>query len=425
MSKLTNLLSTNNIGENKTTKRCSCQYDIFSADDKQIGYEFQYLCFINELLKLKINQKISYEVKDDIHIETNSGKSILIQVKFTSQKNVQNKPINLTEKSIDLWKTLSNWVKIITDESLGRNEILEQIKFLNNTTFVLLTNKDLTNNMVIKKIMEYKEGKLSEELLSKYLNEIEKESGQTILPYIKEVQKLDLQVLKKFVVNIKCRKLESDIYNELNSSIRNMMVSPNRVNDVLKDLYFELKKDFFDKVLNGTHQTISRQEFLDKYTICFQKNNTTTLLYRTFKPQLPPNLIEQKFIKELIEIGEIDPIEDVSQIEDYTAQMLTLNENLAKWHNDGDITSDIINNFHRNAFFQWRNQHKYSHLKTANENEDKYNALDCLSEIRKIQLKILNLELEISSSNGEYYHLANDGKIGWKRHWRKMYNEKL
>ena len=36
-----------------------------SADTKEIGFDYQYLCFINKLLDIKVGQKITYEEKDD------------------------------------------------------------------------------------------------------------------------------------------------------------------------------------------------------------------------------------------------------------------------------------------------------------------------------------------------------------------------
>lgn len=112
-------------------------YEKTSADSKEIGFDFQYLCFISKLLDLNINQKITYEEKDDIHIESPNGKLTLIQIKHSIQTNIDGETKNLTELDTDLWKTLYNWTQVITDPIDGRKNKKEQLEFLKNTKFAV------------------------------------------------------------------------------------------------------------------------------------------------------------------------------------------------------------------------------------------------------------------------------------------------
>src|SRR5690606_29203297 len=107
-----------------------------SADSKSIGFDYQYYYFLNELLQIKEGQTVGYEVKDDVHIEMRDGMETLIQLKHSISSTG-----TLSEKDEDLWKTISNWIDIITDSTLGRSASVSQIEFIKKTNFLLVTNK--------------------------------------------------------------------------------------------------------------------------------------------------------------------------------------------------------------------------------------------------------------------------------------------
>ena len=96
--------------------------DKTSADDKSIGFDYQYYYFLDRILNLKTGQSVGLEVKDDVHSELNADFNILFQVKHTVQKSAKGVPVALTELDSDLWKTLYNWSQVICDETQGRNE---------------------------------------------------------------------------------------------------------------------------------------------------------------------------------------------------------------------------------------------------------------------------------------------------------------
>ncbi|MCX0360914.1 hypothetical protein LI034_07865 [Clostridium perfringens] len=99
-----------------------------SADKKSIGFDYQFLYFIYRALELKPEEKIGYEVKDDVHIELVDGREIFLQLKHSLQTNVDKNIINMTEKDADLWKSLYNWNLSINEiENIRR--VHKKIKF--------------------------------------------------------------------------------------------------------------------------------------------------------------------------------------------------------------------------------------------------------------------------------------------------------
>lgn len=86
-----------------------------TAGPQAIGFDYQFYYFMYLSLQLSKGQKIGFEVKDDVHIDTPEGQ-ILYQIKHSIQKNKDGETQNLTLMDIDLWKTLSNWADMINSE---------------------------------------------------------------------------------------------------------------------------------------------------------------------------------------------------------------------------------------------------------------------------------------------------------------------
>lgn len=396
-------------------------YEKTSADTKEIGFDYQYLCFISKLLDIKIGQKIAYEEKDDIHIESSDGKLILIQVKHSIQTNTNHEIINLTKLDLDLWKTLYNWAKIITDSNAERSKVQKQLSFLQNTHFVLLTNKNLATNPVLLKIKALKDGNLELKEFKDYLDSLKKQTdSSTIVEYINTLSSLNKQVYECFINNILTEQTKTNIIERIKQQIREKMIKQSRIDDVFGSIYAKLKIDFFEKVHNGEKQVITYDEYLDIFTPIFENFKTTLLPYRYFKRLLPDNIAEQYFIQQLIEIGDISE-NDIVEMADYTESMLQMKMNLDKWYEDNELTIEDIENFHKETFNIWKNNHKKHH--TNSSNEDNMNAYACLSELREKLLKIQQTELQTSPSNGEFYYLSNEKRLGWKKYWQEKYKK--
>lgn len=408
-----------NLGEERT------RYDLTSADAKIIGFDFQYFYFINELLKLDEGQSVGFEAKDDVHIEVTSNKTVfiqLVQLKHTIQKNKKKRPINLTEKDDDLWKSLSNWSKVICDLSNGRKTIKFQLDYIKNVEFLLATNKKISKNKAIANIKKLKSKKLSFSNFKNYLSELAiNTKDESVRNHIEDILHMNSRVMGNFIKKIKFIDTGDEIINSIKLNIQRKMIANNRVNDVFNELFSELKQDFFNTVKNGEHQVITFDEWMRKYTCVFEKNRQTILPVRSFKPVFPSDLLKQPFIKELIDIGEINS-EDLSQVAEFSECMLNIQMNLDNWYTDGEITMSDQERFHKTAFSIWRNSHKKSHRTTKHDlSLNNSNALNCLDDIRTKELKMITTDIGIDLSNGEFYYLSNESKIGWKIEWEANY----
>ena len=137
--------------------------DITSADTKQVGFDYQYLYFMDRLLQLSPGDEIGYEALDDVHvISSTTGETAYIQTKHTIDLSSDGTPVNLTTLSEDLWKTLSNWSQLIKDPQEQRNTESSQLSFINRSKFILVTNRNTTNNSVSLLLDKTKENDCAE-----------------------------------------------------------------------------------------------------------------------------------------------------------------------------------------------------------------------------------------------------------------------
>jgi hypothetical protein len=399
--------------------------DITSADSKQLGFEYQYLYFIVRLLQLHPNEEVGYEALDDVHVVSyNNQKTYFVQLKHTVEVAANGEQANLTKLSDDLWKTLSNWSKLITDTTEGRKEKVAQRDFINNSNFVFVVNRIIEENEIVTHIQQLKESTITGNQFISFLKELQNKTKDTAIKgYICNVIKLGIQVLVLFMKNITFVNTPNSLFDTIREGIRNKMIADEYIDEVLGSLYLQLKEDFFDKVQRGRHQIITHTEWTRKYQSVFNVYRATLLPIRIYHPLLPKHLEQQYFVKELVEIGAIDWENDgLAEIAELTEHYLRVKLQLDDWYNEGRITYTVLQEFHKDAALNWKRIHQYCHRTTKNNpSKDIENALMCFDNVMKEKLTLLSAELGMSMSNGEFIKLANEEKIGWKYSWKEGY----
>ena len=161
-------------------KKEKTQSEIASAEKKSIGFDYQYYFFLWKLLSLETGESVGLEVKDDVHTELNNDEQIFYQIKHTIKKKADGSAANLTESDNDLWKTLSNWVKIITDKADDRADKNKQLAFIKKTCFVLASNKSSSDsNKIVKSIIDLHDNTITINNVKKTFNDFSKKCSNT------------------------------------------------------------------------------------------------------------------------------------------------------------------------------------------------------------------------------------------------------
>lgn len=386
--------------------------DKVAAADKAIGFDYQYYYFLYKVLTMKKGETVGLEVKDDVHTDLAHNHQLLVQVKHTVQEGAGGKPINLATLDSDLWKTLSNWSKIISDAVAERTSPEEQLVFVGKTDFLLVSNKSETTQNNFIQVLENPSN--ARELI---MGIRKSASGKETLGYIDDVQTLDDNVLQLFIKHLSL-ELEVDlIIRRCKDSLEEMRYSPERVDRLFRDIDSQIRQDNFMTVRNGEKIEISFEGFNKKYQRFFDIARSKELVIQRYYKPLPEALNEQLFIRQLLDVGDISD-DDVGDMASYTTHMLTAKSNLEYWDQQGELTPEEISTFKEDAKLKWRNKF---HSVFRGSIGDSDRALEVLDAMREVQLSINQQSLGDSFSNGEYYRLSDIPEIGWLKNWEDKY----
>jgi hypothetical protein len=400
------------VSETKTSEKMRTVTDSAAADDKSIGFDYQYYYFLYKVLCLKKGETAGLEVKDDVHTDLANDYQLLVQVKHTVQENASGKPINLATLDSDLWKTLSKWSKIISDVTADREEEKEQLAFLRKTEFLLVSNKSETKGNEFLKVLENPTD------ARRIIGEIRTNAkGSKTLEHIDDVLSLDDDVLRLFMLNVGFELGEDEIIQKCKDAIESDKIKLERVDHVFRDLDSQIRQDNFMNVRNGEKITISFSQFQKKYRCFFDRERNTGLIVRKIYKKLPDVLAEQTFIKQLIDIGDLSA-DDVSRMARYTEYALRVESNLETWVQDGDLTPDDLDRFRDESQLHWENNFRFMY---RGKEDDSSIALNLLHEMRKLISKVAGEEMDLLFSNGGFYLLSDIPEIGWLKSWEEKY----
>ncbi|NLC92541.1 MAG: hypothetical protein GX677_03625 [Treponema sp.] len=389
----------------------------FSAAKSELGFEYQFYFFLWKLLKMKKGETVSWEVKEDVSLDLSDGTTYLFQIKHTIQKKIDETPINLTEMDSDLWKTLSNWSKIIID----RGDLSKQRDFINNTFFVLATNKSQLNNTILKNIDDYKDGKIQLPVLRASMLKLQNETKNKILSdYITNCLNLKDDIFLLFFNNLQFELEETDLIQRCKDAIEEKMIPSSKVDKVYDLLYSNIRNDNYITISNGNAVSISFEDFHKKYKRCFEIYRSGELVINKSVPNMPKSIENQLFIKQLVDIDDIASDDLDTQIE-FTRFKLQLERNLDDWCQSGDITGIEKDDFLENGVVLWKNEFRSKYRKLSDP--ALFGKIGCqiIDELRKKVLNIKNQDIPSSLSNGVFYHLADIPKIGFSKNWESTY----
>ncbi|MCD2514620.1 hypothetical protein [Comamonas endophytica] len=390
------------------------------ADDKSIGFDFQYYYFLYRILNLKTGQTVGLEVKDDVHSELDADFNILFQIKHTVRKNAEGGAIALTELDSDLWKTMRNWAEIIVDKAEGRMGLPQQLDYVRRTEFHLVTNKSLsTKNEFIAKVAEFQDGVCDLKAIQKHLKYLEEKTEDgTIKGYIRTVGKLEKMVLDAFLRNLKFELEVDDIIQRCKQALREKIISEEKIDFVFERLDSNIKSENFIAIKNGESIVISFEQFSMKYRRLFDSGRSKQLQYYQFSPELPEDIFAQRFIRRLVEIEDISPGDEEDAVE-YTRHKLRLTTLLGRWVQAGDLVQDEVMALHEDVVLRWRNNFRGAFRKCNNPAAVIDAATAILKTLRSEKFQLNADQLPTELSNGELYHLSDVGRIGWHQDWVK------
>ena len=405
-----------------------------SADKQSIGFDYQFLYFIYRALQLKPKEKIGYEVKDDVHLELENGNEVFIQLKHSTQSNKDSSIINMTEKDVDLWKTLYNW-----NLSINEHAKKDKIEYISNIEFLLVTNKNNKKNKFFIETEKLKNKLIKIEDYKNYILELYKSiEGETnysknLKKYMRVILEQEDNLLNLFVNKLNFTLGFDDLVKKIKDQILSNHIDERKLDEIFERCIGNLSIWKYENIKKNEKVFISFEDIDKRIKNCFiygrNREFPRVLKQKIF---LPDKLEEQNFIKELIEI---DYLEDMTQVEfaKYTTIKLKIENLLESWIQENYLTESDKDEFLNQCISLWANYHRQAHKESKKAirkgvvlgeelQELLYdNAINCLYEIKKLFLNLYGENLSIDESNGTFYYLSDQLEIGWKLDWEKRY----
>lgn len=392
------------------------------------GFDYQFLYFINRLLKMADKRDdVSYEKYDDVSMSSEEG-LVYFQLKHTIGGRNQ-KTVNLSLRDYDLWKTLAVWIDITNKQDEDK-----RIDFLESNSFVLVTNKNPVNNPFWMELQKYQKGEMSFDELKKFYTKVYDETGEskrkevngqkgkTTKGYIKCLIDFDYadQLLKSMSI---C--FEPDLKKEILESLE---LNKNIPHKNVEEAYQELLGMIRDKYYSDQKDSYTREEFSKVFDrICQKYRERKFTFKRNTMTKLPPHLEDQVFIKQLMDVEDIS-LEDDPLIVEYTMEKFDYINSIRVATKNDDVSEEEVENVRADAVRYWRQKYKLYMGRINPDDNDKIieKASDLLNDIRDKNIYFVEKEIESYFSNGCFYYLSDkdsehEPQIGWRPGWEEKY----
>lgn len=392
------------------------------------GFDYQFLYFINRLLKMADKRDdVSYEKYDDVSMSSEEG-LVYFQLKHTIGGRNQ-KTVNLSLRDYDLWKTLAVWIDITNKQDEDK-----RIDFLESNSFVLVTNKNPVSNPFWMELQKYQKGEMSFDELKKFYTKVYDETGEskrkevngqkgkTTKGYIKCLIDFDYadQLLKSMSI---C--FEPDLKKEILESLE---LNKNIPHKNVEEAYQELLGMIRDKYYSDQKDSYTREEFSKVFDrICQKYRERKFTFKRNTMTKLPPHLEDQVFIKQLMDVEDIS-LEDDPLIVEYTMEKFDYINSIRVATKNDDVSEEEVENVRADAVRYWRQKYKHYMGRINPDDNDKIieKASDLLNDIRDKNIYFVEKEIESYFSNGCFYYLSDkdsehEPQIGWRPGWEEKY----
>ena len=392
-----------------------------TAGDKVVAFDYQFYYFIYLALDLRHGDKIGFEVKDDVHIDMQNGTTILFQAKHTVSTKADGTPDNLTTLDVDLWKTLNIWVDMVkASESI-----------LLNHCFYLVTNKGEGNNEFIESHILFKIDNDVDKIINLLKKLKNKTQNKEIKSSVNSILSIGKKKIKLFFSKLYIETSIDDIIDRVKIKIYEHCHQKDLVDAVFESLSSNMNMAKYLDIKDRKKFEITFDDFNNRFGKCFKVAfEKKPLPKRTYPINLPDNLEEQLFVKQLLDIGEITSGD--SQIIEYTTQMLQAMNHLANWTEKNLILPTEMDAFQKEAILKWSNEFKSKYrqierqINSGKSIEDlemdiQNLGVQLIDFLRKENLTIAEHTLGIDLSNGHYYALSDKPEIGWHYDWKQKY----
>lgn len=308
----------------------------------------------------------------------------------------------LTDKSVDLWKTFSNWIKAITSRNLD----------VGKTNFILYCNQSGRKGIVRKfsSAQNHQEAQSAVDYAKKVLNDIKKDHD--IWEYYDFVVNQNESLLTKVVERFDLQIGSNVGYDNVRYEIQRKHVPESQIEFLMDQISGWLQKVITEKIAAREPAIISWEEFNHQFLVLFDRTRRRELLDFTLQYPLKDEDIQRQvkvypiYLKQLDAIGATD-----DDILEAVSDFLRADVNRERWIEDGIIDENVASDFETKLISFWKNQRKkIDIIEKSRTEEDKGQLL--LGECKSRKETIRDMSPPSSTIAGTYHALANKPVLG-------------
>lgn len=379
-----------------------------NAPGQLLGYALQFPRALYYLLKCGPGEAVSVEVLGDVATSTLEGGVIAEEDKSSIVGN----PV--TDRSLDLWKTFSNWIIAI------KNDDLDVIK----TKFVLYSNQSGREGIAVgfSSAQNRTEAQKVIDSVKEKLEDIK--PGHDIWKYydfvVNKNEDLLLKVIERFELQIGSGAGYEEVRNEL---LKNRVVKT-QLDFFLETLGGWLQKEIMTKIVKREPAIIYWEDFNKQFLVQFNRAHSRELMDFTIQITYEDEIIQNQvkthpiYLKQLEEVNVTDE-EIIEAVSDY----LRADVNREKWIENEIIDEFVAMEFEEKLKRYWRNQRKSIGLVHKSLNDDEQGQL-LLAECQSKTVLIRNMDPPSSTIAGTYHALADETLLGWHPNWEEKFRVK-
>lgn len=381
--------------------------------DKMYGYGLQVRQMLYELLNCGINSVVSIEKFDDVGVENGDEKTAIQTKSALSDRN----PVS--DRAVDLWKTLYNWLLALKENELP----------LDFTLFTLVINVNKSGDIVAwlnqahdEKEAETVYGKIKGVFTGKdgkYIKQSDSINNYIVSFLAEENKKYVLYIIEKFKLVVIGEKHIDRVYDEFRART---YLPPD-----IRPLVFDKMLGWIDKITaeqveNGQVMQIAKSKFNNELTLTQKLVNQNKCLV-----ELAPNPTnteielqqnEYKTYLRQLQIIDLEYDDQLAAINDY----LKAAANRTVWAANGDINEEVLKLYYEDLQGRWKTKRNLIEMDKDEWDESKrgrYLYFMCQDE------DICNsiIMTPRSFQNGCYHELADQQQIGWHPNYKQKLKE--
>lgn len=365
------------------------------ADLQALGFDIQFLAFVNFLLDIKGGDVITYEKDDDFVVLCADGTKWLIQV-----KNSVDDDTKMTDADSDFWKTLENWLSLY-DLSESKEDFL---KFGNR--FILYTNKKLSNSFY-EQIMNLQDGSCGVKEIISFLKKVEKKVSYYNV--VKKMLDLDKAELNKFLHKVEVIQV-ADSLRTLYEKFVVIYNMPTKADQIVSELLGKLHTAKINAVTNRQTFSLEKNAFLHEYKGILQKVSDESLTpIQDDIIEIPEDVIEIPFIKYL---QQIDVLNLPDSIEKYCGDWLCFCRSIQYYNSVQLMTPELEKSMNFSAKSLWFDSFSRCHrrIRSNSSDEEKVDAAQkCFDEVIEYRIPINDVHsIYKPFSSGWFLNMTND-----------------